>query len=185
MIKALVAGVLAIILTCCPLVAGAQSTGTGFYTQLSITQPTQGYALLDLGSLGFWDVQCTGIASVSSSNASATLSGNFEGKVWQFKATTDSVINENTSWTVLGSLVDSVTVPANTYSAGETQRLELQNVNARWLCISYDASLASAGSFANASGNGTISAAAVPEPGSILALSGLLSCTGLMLRRRK
>ena len=182
--RTLVACILAVLVICFPVAAGAQSIGTGFYTQLNFSQPAQGYAILDLGSLGTWNVQCTGIASVSSTDASATLLGNYSDKIWQFKSTTDSVINENTNWTVLGSLVNSVSVPANTYSAGETQRIELQNVNARWLYIGYSATLSSDGHFANASGNGTISATAVPEPSSLLALGGLLSSVGLMLRKK-
>lgn len=183
--KFLIISICAILAICFPIAGNAQSTGTGFYTQLDFSQPEKGFALLDIGHIGNWNIECTGIASVSSSNESATLNGNYAGKVWQFKSTTDSVITDNTSWIVLGSLVDSITVPANTYSKGETQRLVLQNITARWLFIGYDTTLSSQGYFANASGNGTISATAVPEPSSIFALGAMLSSTGLMLRRRK
>jgi len=177
---------LTILATCFSAAVNAETfgAGTGFYTQLKMTQPTTDFEVVDLGRVGLWDVECTGTASVSSTNYGVTLTGNNSGKVWLFKSTTESTITDSTQWTVLGSLVDSINVPAHTNSNGNTQRLALQNVTARWLYIGYDTTLSSPGtSFANASGNGAINATAVPEPASIVAL--FCGCIGLFARFRK
>lgn len=183
--RLVIVGILAVLASSLAVCGYAQSGGTGFYTQLNFLQPTVGSQILDLQSLGVWDVLYTGSATVSSTNATAMLVGNYSGKVWQYEYTPDAS-SATTNWFVVGSLVDSMTALPGTTSSSGVQNGGPVTVTARWLKISYDATLSSPGGyFANASGSGTISATAVPEPSSLLILGSMLAPMGIRILRKR
>lgn len=132
---------------------------------------------VDLGSVGPWTVKWTGSATISPTSSVATLTGNVGGKIWTYAYSTD-----NATWTPLTPLVD--TFSASAYAVGDsgTQFGGWTTVTARYLKLSYDATLTSS-TKASASGSGSI--VAIPEPGTILAALSILGPVGFVFRRRR
>ena len=104
--------------------------------------------------------------------------------IWQYLYTSDAD-NTTATWNVLGTLVGTLTAAPGTTSSSGNQNGVLQTVTARWLRISYNATLSSDSYFANASGSGTISATAVPEPGTLVTLGSMLAPLGICFIRRR
>lgn len=131
---------------------------------------------IDTGNTNSKTVFFGGTAGVSSTDAAATLAGNYRGDVWYYQESDDGTL-----WTTFATLIGNQTVPAYT----TTTSWVLNNTyvsSKRYFALGYDATLSSA-SIASGSGNGSL--AIVPEPSGIVALAtGAIGLLGLIKRRR-
>jgi len=184
---------LVLIVISIPATLYAQDAETGFFTKLvkfnGIYNPStvNDSELLDLETLGNWQVWYTGSATVSAGTAGASLVGNYSGNIWNYEYSADNTNNELevTNWKSIGSLVETIHASAKATGDSGTINGGPVDVYARWLRISYNATLMSdANAGASASGSGSIAASAVPEPGTILAACAILSPVGFVFRRR-
>ena len=136
------------------------------------------YKVLDMGYEAPWLVTWTGSATVSPTDNTAVLAGNFAGgNIWVYQSSSDSV-----NWATFDLLVGTMTAYAPTKGESGTVNGGPTTITARYFRVGYNATLT--GIEASASGSGSI--AAVPEPGAILALgSGLIGLIGFGIRRQK
>ena len=154
----------------------------------SAKQSPVGYGeTLDLGSLGPWLLAWTGSATVSPTTANATITGGFADNlgarhIWKYEYSVADTDEEPLVWETLDLLVDPITAYKPAIGASGVLS-DSATVTARWLKLSYAASLVGKGS--SASGSGSIAAAAVPEPGTILAAFSILGPAGFLFRRRQ
>lgn len=136
------------------------------------------YKVLDMGYEAPWSVTWTGSATISPTDTTATLTGDFDdGTIWTYDSGVDGV-----SWTNFSRLVGTFSAYAPTM--GESVKIDAgpSTIVARYFRVGYKTTLT--GVEASASGSGSITV--VPEPGAFLALgSGLIGLVGFGIRGRK
>ena len=158
----------------------AAGKAMGFSFDNLQTSMAAGSTTLGLESIQSWLVEYTGSASVSATDTTATLTGNFGGNIWQYSYSSDG-----TTWITFDRLVSSIFMPAYTIGGSGTVHGPNVVITARYFRLAYDVTLAT---YTNAavSGTASITATAVPEPGSLVALcGGLFGLAGFAVRRRK
>lgn len=170
------------------LTSGVCIAATETLNILMVTNPDIGAKTdsktLDLMTTQNWSLACVAETQLYAISGNASLNGNFGGNVWKFEYSVNG-----TNWFDVATLVSSST---NIAIGGPSvviheQPSIPQTYYARYLKVSYDATLAADPTTATvaAGGYGTIEATAVPEPSSAVALAtGVVGIIGL-LRRRK
>lgn len=137
---------------------------------------------LDLMTTQSWSLACIAETQLYGITGAASLDGNYGGKVWKFEYSLN-----NSDWFEVATLVSSSKNDLPGDVTVTTQPSTPKVYWARYLKVSYDATLSTDPSTAMsaAGGYGTIEATAVPEPSSAVALAtGVVGIIGL-LRRRK
>lgn len=181
--KTVILAVLAALATCLPIGANASSKTMSFALDLSspdLNTTAANSKILDLGSIGNYDVWYTGSATVSPTSSDATLTGLNDGSIWKYEYSTDGA-----TWNEFGKLVSTFSAQANSNGKSVSDS-KVASIVAKEIKVSYNVKLESLAD-ASASGSGSITAqaAAVPEPSSLLSFGALLSSGGLILIRRK
>jgi hypothetical protein len=128
--------------------------------------------------LGTWSVNCTGATTLTATDTPAALNGLYPvGKVWTF------LYHNGSGWNTLTNLTGSSTAAPLAASTTINDAAGPFVVVADEFAIAYNVDLI--GPNSAASGTAGLTAAAVPEPSSVVALfTGIVGLVGFLKRRR-
>lgn len=128
---------------------------------------------------GFWTVNCTGGTTLTATDTAAAINGTYgNGDVWKF-IYHDSV----NGWQTLTTLVGSTTAGPNIQTTTGNMASGPFTVYADAFAIGY--SFNQVGANSASSGTAGMTATAVPEPSSLVALAtGVVGILGFVRRRR-
>lgn len=175
--------------------ACADDTGTGFWmkvSKLSVAKDSD-FQVIDLDSSLAYNVWYDGQASVSlgegGAGAYALLTGNGQDtNIWHYYTSNVDAPTTLADWTQFDSLVGPVkALPNSTNDSGTKEVGPITISGVKHVAIGYDITLREFGTkgTAVASGNGTLTVQAVPEPGTILAALSVLAPAGFAFRRKR